>query len=39
MGPDWVMIGSVAAVVVSVVILVFLVIRIGRLINKTHSED
>lgn len=36
---DAVVIGSILAVGVTIVIVVFLAIRIGYLINHTHSED
>lgn len=36
---DAVVIGSVLTVIVSVVILVVLGIRVGKLIKTTHSED
>lgn len=39
MGLDWVAIGSILAVVVSVVIIVFLGFRVVQLMNKTHSQD
>jgi hypothetical protein len=36
---DAVVIGSIAAVVISVIIVAFLAVRIKHLINTTHSED
>lgn len=36
---DAVALGSIAAVVVSIVIFVFLAIRLKRLMDSTHSED
>lgn len=35
---DAVVLGSILAVALSVVILVVIAIRVGRQINKTHSE-
>ena len=36
---DAVVIGSILAVTISIVILVVLGVRIGRLIRTTHSDD
>lgn len=36
---DAVVIGSALTVIVSVVILIYLGIKVGKLINTTHSED
>lgn len=36
---DAVAIGSIAAVVISILIVGFLALRIKHLINNTHSED
>jgi hypothetical protein len=36
---DAVVIGSIITVVISIVIVVFLAIRVKHLINSTHSED
>lgn len=36
---DAVVIGSILTVVVSIIVLVVIGIRVGRQINKTHSED
>ena len=36
---DAVVIGSIIAVVISIIIVAFLAVRIKHLINTTHSED
>lgn len=36
---DAVALGSIAAVVVTIIIVVFLAIRLRHLMNTTHSED
>lgn len=36
---DAVVIGSIAAVVISIIIVGFLAVRIKHLINTTHSQD
>ncbi len=36
---DAVALGSIAAVVVSIIIFVFLAIRLKRLMDNTHSEE
>ena len=36
---DAVAIGSIAAVTVTIIIIVFLAIRLKRLMDTTHSED
>ncbi len=36
---DWVLIGSVATVAVTTVIIVYLALKLRKLMNSTHSED
>ena len=36
---DWVAIASVLSVAVAVVIVVYLVVKVKKLMNESHSED
>ncbi len=36
---DWVLIGSIATVAVTTVIVVYLALKLRKLMNTTHSDD